>query len=172
LLFKKTEMCGSWWSFRITWLRLKRFRSERGWRRRKNGLVAGAGGVRVEAGMKTLPGNGKTSGLTLIEVLVVIALVVIIFALLLPAHVGGGKSPLFTCMNHLKEIDLGLILYADDFSGNFPMRVPATNAGATAFIYSRYAFPALKKLSAYSIHPANLVCPLDKTGKRQPIFKP
>jgi hypothetical protein len=128
----------------------------------KNGLVAGAGGVTVEAAMKTLPGNRKASGLTLFEVLVVIALVIILAAFLLPAHVGGGKSPLFTCMNHLKEIDLGLILYADDFSGNFPMRVPATNAGATAFIYSRYVFPALKNISVYRIHPANFVCPLDK----------
>ncbi len=49
------------------------------------GLAAGAGGVTVSAAMKTLPAKAKISGLTLIEVLVVIFVIVVLAAMLLPA---------------------------------------------------------------------------------------
>lgn len=80
----------------------------------------------AESGMK--PSSTETTGFTLVELLVVIALVAILAALLLPALTRARKSAKRTvCGNNLRQINLGLRMYADDSSDTSPWVGRGTN---------------------------------------------
>jgi prepilin-type processing-associated H-X9-DG protein/prepilin-type N-terminal cleavage/methylation domain-containing protein len=136
----------------------------------KNRLVAGAGGVTVEPAMKTLSAKAKISGFTLVELLVVIAAIVILAAVFLPALDGGPhRAYKIVCLNNLKQIDIGFYIYANDYGGKVPMQVSVMNGGTMEFIYSDHVFPHFQKEIKHLREPKEaqslkvLVCPTDKT---------
>ncbi len=67
------------------------------------------------------PGNARSTGFTLVELLVVTAVVGVLAGLLLPALNNAKQSAKRTvCRNNLKQVNLGLRLYADDASDRSP----------------------------------------------------
>lgn len=65
--------------------------------------------------------NAKTRAFTLIELLVVIAIIGILAALLLPAlSISKQHALQAKCLSNMKQIGLGMSLYADDSGGLFP----------------------------------------------------
>lgn len=107
-------------------------------------------------------------GFTLIELLVVIAIVAILAALLLPTiNASKEKTRRTTCMNNLRQVNLALRMYTDDFSDLSP-KTPHTNNFPT--LENIVDFTGFKKLikdtSALSSESSNrdhlFACPSDR----------
>src|ERR1700742_2270061 len=65
--------------------------------------------------------NRKSSGFTLTEMLVVIAVIGILAALLLPALSGGkAKARNSVCANNLRQLGIATRLYSEDNNGRLP----------------------------------------------------
>jgi prepilin-type N-terminal cleavage/methylation domain-containing protein len=103
---------------------------------------------------------------TLLEMLVVIAVMAILAALLIPAGITTkGKAQRIVCFNNLKQINLAIRVYADDLNDATPSRGGADTSTNHVPLYSGYKelikqYVGLK--GASSAQDAMFACPADK----------
>ncbi|MCX8108019.1 MAG: type II secretion system GspH family protein, partial [Verrucomicrobiae bacterium] len=81
-----------------------------------------------------IPGSNITvrirDGFTLIELLVVISIIATLASMMLPSlSRAKEKARTVTCINNLRQIGIGIKLYADDYGDRYP---PATVGGKNA----------------------------------------
>src|SRR5215469_13174167 len=70
--------------------------------------------------MKTLCTHNRQPGFTLVELLIVIAVIAILMALLLPVISSAMlRAKDIKCRNNLKQLGLALVMYTTDSHGSF-----------------------------------------------------
>ena len=107
-------------------------------------------------------------GLTLIEVLVVLVLVVVLIGLLLPAKRGGGPSLRMRCFTDLKQCGLSLVMWADDHGGKFPFQVSTNQGGSLEYVGSKEVYRHFLVVSNELSNPKVLRCPCDPRLIQEP----
>jgi len=84
--------------------------------------------------MKMLSIKGQIEAFTLIELLLVIAIIAILAALFLPTGGGPGKARIIICARNLKTIGNNFTAWSQEHEGKLPMQVSINNGGSKEFI--------------------------------------
>jgi prepilin-type N-terminal cleavage/methylation domain-containing protein len=91
----------------------------------------------------------RKSGFTLIELLVVIAIIAILAAILFPVFAKAReKARQTSCLSNLKQLTLGLLMYAQDYDEKINMHVYGHNAcgggGTPLYLWDQVVMPYVK----------------------------
>ncbi len=110
----------------------------------------------------SLSGKKLSSGLTLIELLVILAVFALLVALLIPRlRQSKEVADRIQCNNNLKQIGLAFRVWEGDNHDKFPMAVSQTNGGTMEFVTGANAFRHFQVMSNEMSTPWVLSCPAD-----------
>jgi len=100
--------------------------------------------------------------MTLVEVLVVIVVLGILWAMLMPRNNTPSKAPRITCLNNLHQLGLAYKTWEGDHGDKYPMEVSVTNGGVMEFIADgKNAWMVYLVMSNELSTPKVLICPAD-----------
>jgi prepilin-type N-terminal cleavage/methylation domain-containing protein/prepilin-type processing-associated H-X9-DG protein len=101
---------------------------------------------------------------TLIELLVVIAIIAILAAILFPVFARARENARRTsCMSNLKQINLGMLQYTQDYDEHYPPYIPSNGvSGARPYGWADALDPYVKSIQLFQ-------CPSESTG---PVTSP
>lgn len=104
----------------------------------------------------------RNHALTLFEVLVVIAIVLMLAAVLLPTLAKDRrKSSKIGCVNNLKQLGLAYRIWGGDNGDLYPMRVPVANGGAMESAATDDVVAVFQVMTNELSTPKILICPDD-----------
>ena len=92
--------------------------------------------------------QSQRTGLTLIEFLVVCAIIAILVALMLPGTRGGARARRSQCKNNLKQLGLALHNYHDTY-GSFPPAYTVDEAGNRLHSWRTLILPFIDQVPLY-----------------------
>jgi prepilin-type processing-associated H-X9-DG protein len=114
----------------------------------------------------------RSSGVTLIEVLVILATIFVLLCIVLPNGSPEGDYKKENCMHHLKALGQNYASWAQDHNGRFPFAVSTNEGGTMEFTRAEETFMHFQVLSFFYITPERLTCPSDNArtpAQRFPI---
>jgi prepilin-type N-terminal cleavage/methylation domain-containing protein/prepilin-type processing-associated H-X9-DG protein len=103
----------------------------------------------------------EESALTLVEVLVVVAIVAILAGLLLPPTHHKSTAVRIKCVNNLKQVGLAFRVWEGDNGNRYPMTVYTNKFGAPVYASSAEMFRYFQIMSNELSNPQIVVCPAD-----------
>ncbi|HWN96859.1 MAG TPA: prepilin-type N-terminal cleavage/methylation domain-containing protein [Methylomirabilota bacterium] len=105
---------------------------------------------------------------TLVEMLVVIAIIAILAAMLLPAlSKSKGKAQRISCVSNIKQTGLAILLWAHDHEGKYPWLVKTADGGSYSL---DKAWQHFTNISEELVTPKVLHCPSDKARQTAETF--
>jgi prepilin-type N-terminal cleavage/methylation domain-containing protein len=120
--------------------------------------------------MQTFVPNPRTKAFTLVEMLVVIAIIGILAAMLMPVlHQGQARAQRIWCESNLKQIGLAYHTFANDHSGKFPIEVSTNDDGSMEYVENGVSaggmfytvFRTFQTLSNELVKPEMVLCSTD-----------
>jgi len=98
----------------------------------------------------------RRSGFTLIELLVVIAIIAILAAILFPVFAKAReKARQASCLSNVKQFNVAILSYAQDYDETLPMSTTLTGSGAMTLA---------DMVQPYCKNQQIIFCPSDRTG--------
>ena len=112
--------------------------------------------------MRTKRDSQTGSALTLVEVLVVVAVVALLFAVFIPpvSHPRVTATRI-ACVNNLKQVGLAFRIFAIDHGNKFPMGVSTNKGGSMEYLVTGEVFRHFEVMSNELSTPVILACPAD-----------
>jgi len=100
--------------------------------------------------------------MTLVEVLSIIAVIVVVIALILPALAKGRRrTSRIGCVNNVKQVALAFMTWSVDNRDRFPMQVSTSEGGSMEFVAGGQTFPHFQVMSNEIATTKLLNCPMD-----------
>lgn len=115
----------------------------------------------------------RTLAFTLVEMLVVIAIIGILAALLMPVlNKAEQRAKRIVCVDDLGQVGLAFHTFSNDHNGKYPMAISTNDGGSMEFVESGFAaaaageafytaFRNFQPLSGELVNPQLLICPAD-----------